>query len=1256
MTKTRLLRTLLAISLLFCAAGVNAQESRATISGSVMDPSGAAIPKVNVVVTEVRTGVKTKTTTDAVGAYNIPFLPPGLYTISADASGFRPFERTGINLATGDHPMLDIKLHLGQASEVVIVTEDAPLVETANSSTGQSITTKQVEDMPLNGRNPMMIAQLAIGVVAIGNPTMVKPFDNAAASAWSIGGTPSQNAEILMDGAPNSTWDNRMAYAPPQDAVQEVKVKAFDADASYGHTQSGTINKVMKTGTNALHGSAYWFMQPSALAANDYFSNRAGIKPQDTKLSQWGGTAGGPVYLPKVFNGKNKLFWFFGVEKFSDSQPNAKFLTVPTAAERTGDFSSLLTVPGGADCITGANKTTATGYNCYQLFNPYSGTLSGSTVTRVPFYCDAAGNPIAPITTPGPTHGTQTVGTPCNKLPQSLLSPVALAYLKLYPQPNTAGDATGRSNYANSITTDDAYNNELGRLDWIMSDRSRLSGNVRHNVQFQSKNNYFANNSTGSQLTRENWGATMDEVYTLNNSTVLDVRANYTRMGEGHPSPSAGWDVAGLGLPSYMVTNSRYVQLPSIRFGSSCGSDTAQASGFDCFGTTGADLIPSSSYQLFGSVVKQWSNHTLKLGADGRKYLLDTQSYGNSTGSFSFNNSWTNGPTSKKSANSFGQDFAAFLLGLPTSGSYDVNTRATYSSYYYAFFVQDDWRIKRNLTINLGLRYDHDTPYSEKLGRTVNGFDSVSLNPISAAASAAYALNPISQIPASAFKVPGGLTFASASDRQIWQNDSNVLSPRVGFAWSPDVFHGTTVIRGGVGIFVQPLAMSSLNPVGKYSSSPVLTQEGFSQSTPVVTASSYVSPNTSTTGTLSDPFPGGVFLQAAGVNGGLATFDGQTISFFAPVEKNPYSERWTLGVQRAITPNLVMEVAYIGNHSVHLPIAYTQLNGIPRQYLSTVPYRDQAVIDALNASVTNPFKGLMPGTSSNGSTINVRQLLAPFPEFPYADSTTFSSGVLEQNNTIGSSTFNSLNVRVEKRMSHGLSVIGTYAWSKLMEQDSYLNATDTTLEKRISPFDRTQRFVAAVNYTLPIGRGKVVNLESRVLDMLVGGWQLNGIYSYQTGAPLLWMNGSTNNPGDYPLCAVATVNGSCPADANGVPQYATTMPMDIGFNNRDTNGASFDTGYFVTASGSQYQYHLRTLPTTLSRFRQDGTNNFDASILKNFSVSESKYFQFRMEGFNILNHPTFNAPNLQANNSSFGVINAMANRPRQLQIGLRFVF
>jgi hypothetical protein len=343
----------------------------------------------------------------------------------------------------------------------------------------------------------------------------------------------------------------------------------------------------------------------------------------------------------------------------------------------------------------------------------------------------------------------------------------------------------------------------------------------------------------------------------------------------------------------------------------------------------------------------------------------------------------------------------------------------------------------------------------------------------------------------------------------------------------------------------------------------------------------------------------------------------------------------------------------------------------------------------LTASVPNPMAGLIPSLGSsglNGTNTTVRQLLAPYPAFPVADSTAFSSGVTMRNGNTGSLYYNSLNVRLEKRLSKGLNLIATYGWQKLIERDSWLNNTDTVPEKRISAFDRPQRFITAINYDLPIGKGKLINLENSWVDRLLGGWRVNGIYTFQSGAPIQWMNGSTNNPGDYAFCSgpvaqgttFKTLKGLC-ADENGnlLAPLAYLNPASLHYDARGVDGTAFDTSHFITgttpsatASGTgltsaqlaalqatgQFQFHLRTFASTFGNLRADGNNNFDASVLKKFTVTERQYFQFRMEAFNVLNHPQFAAPNVQVTSSSFGIINTQANRPRQIQFGFRYVF
>jgi hypothetical protein len=985
------------------------------------------------------------------------------------------------------------------------VTADVPLLNTDNASTGQAITTKEVEDIPLNGGNPGMLAQFAMGVVSTGTPTLVHPFDAGGPSAISIGGTPSQTSELLVNGAPNATWDGRVAYSPPRDAVQEVRVKVFDSDSSFGHTGGGTVNQVMKTGTNTLHGTLWEYNQPSHLTANDFFRNRSGAGNPVTHYNQYGVTAGGPVVLPH-FDGRNKLFWFFAFEGLPDSQPNTTLLTVPTDAEKRGDFSSLL----------------AAGSQ-YQLYDPNTAVQNGTTITRSPY--------------------------PNNIIPQSQLNPVALNYMKFYPEPNTTVgvSSTGVNNYINSATTNDKYNNELGRLDYNTTDKSRLAFDVRRFGYSQVKQNYFNNLAEGISTYRSSWGSSLDEVYTLTPTTVLDARLNFTRLGEGHAVSSQGFDPTTLGFPSYMAANSQFLQLPimSMSFYQNLGGNSTTSNNY-----------PSQSWQFFGDAVKMKGNHTLKFGVDLRQYRVNPVNFGNSTGTFTFGNNYVRSSSSASNTVAQGQDLASFLLGLPSGGSYDVPSQASFYSYYAAGFVQDDWRVSRTLTLNLGLRYDHDGAYHEKWARTVDGFAFNQLNPAAQAAMAAYAKNPVSLLPASAFTVPGGLTFASPDNTAVYQNTSHLVSPRVGIAWAPERFHGKTVVRAGLGMFVTSVTIASLSVNGNYSTNPILAQEGFSQTTQfVATNNNYLS----LAATLSNPFPTGI-QQPAGASAGLATYNGQTINFLNPMMKNPYSIRWNLGLQHTFGANTMLEVAYIGNHSVHLPITVTQLNGIPRQYLSTLPVRDAAENTAMSATMTNPFQGLLPNSSSlNGSTVAASQLLATYPEYPLgfgSGAWSGSTGIIEQDLDAGSSYFHSLNVRVERRLSQGLYVVGNYMWSRLIEQDSWLNQSDPVPEKRISPFDHPMRFVTAITYDLPVGRGRKFDIRSRWLDAIVGGWHINSMYIWQIGSPLSWVNGSTTTPGDYVYFAGP---GALPASLNNRQANTTasgTPPEELQLHGEEIPAAA----------------------------------------------------------------------------------------------------
>jgi hypothetical protein len=592
-----------------------------------------------------------------------------------------------------------------------------------------------------------------------------------------------------------------------------------------------------------------------------------------------------------------------------------------------------------------------------------------------------------------------------------------------------------------------------------------------------------------------------------------------------------------------------------------------------------------------------------------------------------------------------GQDMAQFLLGLPDQGFYDVNTTGSWSQYYVSGFVQDDWRVKSNLTVNVGMRFDRDEPYQEKYGRTVDGFASGTQNPIGPAAIASYALHPAAVLPASAFTVNGGLTYPTNGDTAVYNSTSHLWSPRAGLAWTPEMLHGKTVIRAGFGMFVSPATIAYLAQNGNYSSNPNINQEGFSQeSTMTVTSNNYLYPGPAT---LSNPFPGGL-TPIAGSTQGLKTFLGSPVSFLNPQMKDPYSLRWNFGFQHTLTPNTLLEVLYIGNHAVHTPIQLTQLNGIPRQFLSTQATRDSALNSSLGTSIANPFLGLYP--TSTASTVAVSQILARYPEFPLGYTSggfSGSGGVLEQNLNVGSSYFDSLNVHILKRLSTGLSITGNYIFSKLMEEDTWLNDTDPRPEKRIGVFDHTHRGVVAVTYDLPFGKDKHFDMHSKWLNAAFGGWHVNGIYTIQTGQPFTFMGTSSTTIGDLVYFGA---------------------PLD--YNPRQTNGPAFNVAAFTppvcqSMTGSalascitanQFAYHIRTFSTTFSSLRGDMTNQLNSSMLKRFDIREKMYLQLRFEVFNVMNHASFSFPNVAPTNSAFGLITGQSNQPRSIQVGARFVY
>jgi len=1221
-----------------------AQEFRGTVSGTITDITGSVIPGADINVRETSTGTINHTVSDASGQYVVPFLLPGVYTISAKAPGFESLQRTGITVESQSHPVVNLTLKIGSVDQSVTVTEEAPQLDNANASVGQVISTESVADLPLNGRTPTTLAQLSAGVITTAPPQQVHPFDNNAGNSWSIGGTPNQVSEVLLDGSPDLTLLGALAYAPTQDSVQEVSVRPFDTDASFGHTIGGVINQITKSGTNGLHGSAYEFGQISGIDSNPYFNARNDSPTPVFHFNQYGLTVGGPVRIPKVYNGQNKLFFFFAWEGLKDSNPVTTTTTVPTRSslsgspgtggEVNGDFYQTLVAgcpngfannPGSgvAMCAPDSKHTTAYA-DPNQLYNPYTATLdSKNNVVRTPIINNQ-------LTTAGG------------------LNSVALALMKLYPATNAAGGSDGLNNYISNAPSTDSYTNEFGRMDYNLSSVDHVFFDFRHNNRAQVKENYFGNNSTGTTLIRENFGATLDNVYSLNPTTIFDVRANWTYFDEFHGTQAQAYSPTSIGMPNYMDKSSELLALPYFSM-TATGGGCGNFANYQCMGNATSALDPTTSYQVFADMVKIIGRHTLKAGFDGRQYRMSIQNFGNSSGSFTFDTGVMNAGASGVSSG-MGLDLAALLLGVSSSGQYDLNSRADYHQYYIGTFVQDDWRVSDKLTLNMGLRFDIDTPFRERLGRTVNGFNPTAT--VNYGSTVKFTPTTVSlgttSYTVSNVNTAGGLTFPNQVNGAIYGTNNGFFSPRFGFSYS---LNPKTVIRGGFGIFVQPETLATLSANGGYSSNALSNQEGYSQSTSFVESSNGVTP----TGSISNPFPSG-FTLPVGSSLGASTFLGSpaAINFLAPNQHDPYSERWDIGIQRALTGSTMLEMLYVGNNSLHLPVASQNINAVPKQYLSTTPYRNQTMATLYATKVTNPFYNTLGAgntTSLNvNKTVGFNSLLVPFPQYG-------TTAVTEQNQTIGRSNFGSGIIHIEQRAKHGLTLTANYSFSKMIEADTFLNDQDTTLNRRISPFDHTHHFTVGGTYALPFGKNKMFNMgSSRLWDEIAGGFVVNGIYQFQTGAPVYLS-------ADIPLQAGVNLR-----DIKIQPRNTSPVPASGQTGNPALDTSKFVTGSVTSCTGTcdgssyyngQFYNHYRTLPQTLSWVRQDGFNNLDASILKNFHFTEKTYFQMRFETFNTLNHAVFSAPNVSsATSSSFGYITATTKNslPRQIQIGGRLVF
>jgi hypothetical protein len=1128
--------------------------------GRVADSSGAVVPNVEVRATNNATGTTATGRTNESGSYVIPYLLPGTYEVEAALTGFKTFLRGGIQIRVGDSVGLDITLQPGDVAERVDVTAEAPLLETNSASIGQVVDQRRMTELPVVGGNPFQLVQLAPGVV---NTTDLRIRNTSAPNATSqiaTDGNATYSNEFSIDGVPNVRSapfegnSNQVAYIPPATAVSEFKVQTITYDASLGHTPGAVINVATASGTNTLHGEAHEFVRNRVFDAPNFFQNRAGQTLPVYQYNRYGASAGAPVILPRIYNGTNRTFWFYAMEFNPFTVPTPNTRTVPTPEQLTGDFSALLRL--GPQ---------------YQIYDPATAQPEANgRLRRSPY--------------------------PNNIIPPSRISPIARSLAQFWPAPNQAGTIDGRNNFfAGRQNSANKYQTHLGRVDHALSDSHRMFIRL-HGDSFQEvKNNDFGNIANETYHERRNHGAALDDVFVISPTFLVNLRYGFTHFEFPERRASRGIDLTQFGFSTALtgLIDPALIALP-----------VTSVDGYNGFGT-GVDRVTSDArHAVSGHITRLVGSHSMRIGSE----LRVDRSFSNNimagvSPTFTFATNWTRGPLDNAAASPLGQGLASYLLGLPTGGSLArLSGGEALQSRFWAVYWQDDWKLSSRLTMNLGLRYEYETPLTERFDRSVTQFDFASPSPIEMQARAAYAANPQAGIPASAFDVPGGVLFAGVNGlpRTFWGADKNNFMPRVGFAYT---LKPSTVIRAGYGLFYDTNST-------KYPSQ----QPGFSQSTPFVASLDNGLTFQSTLGTA---FTDGL-LPAQGANGGLMTNAGQSVTFYPRRMLNAYAQRWSFGVQQQFLREWVVDAAYVGNRGTQIAIA-RQLNAVPAPYLSTLPGRDQPVIDYLSAQVRNPFAGLLPGTGLNGATIGRSQLLRPFPQF------TGVTSYMPQ----GYTWYHSLQVRAEKRFSRGYTLNIAYTWSKAMEAVSYLNESDSLPEEVISPNDRTHRAVISGIYELPFGQGRaLLSNAGRLLNTIAGGWQINGVVTRQSGAPL------------------GFGNSILLGDIKAVPLSGEERMVDRWFN----------TTVFDRDTRNQLGSNIRTLPSRFSGIRSDGQYMWDLSLLKNFALTERVKLQFRGETYNALNHPNFNAPNTSPTNSAFGAVTSQNGNPRWWQLALKLTF
>lgn len=1195
------------VLLLLALAGLtlSAQEFRGTINGRITDATGAAVPDVKVTITNVATGEQSQAVSTNVGGYTVPFLRPGRYNVSAESAGFKRVLREDIEVRVGDAVTVDLEMQVGDVAESVTVTDEAPLLQESTASRGEVLDNLRVTQLPLNGRNPINFTNLTPGVIFAGNPQFTRPFDNGDNVNFSINGGLRQTNSYLLDGTPDEAVTDtagdrtrgnvNVAYIPTVDAVQEFRVVTNFYDAQYGRTGGGIINITTKSGTNDLHGTAYWFGRRYQWDANTISNNAAvsaafpqgrpryGVDPVTgenlggNKLDQYGTHITGPVWIPGLYNGQNRTFFSFGVEDYNGSTPNPQLNSVPSLAMRQGDFSAL-------------------GINIYD-----------PTSTR--------DNPNFNSSQPESVNNPRYIRTPFpgNRIPEQYWNQVGRAILNAYPAPNVGDPNAFTNNFIASpnIARDD-FRNWIGRVDQNFTDSWRTFFRYAYNRrdEFNSANGFEGPGMDAQDpLVRENNNAVVDNVIILSPNTILNLRGGYTRFIQAaYRTSVTGIDITQFGFPAGFA-NGRFTDQPP----------RIEVQGYPNWGARNPSQNTTNLLSFIPSVSLVRGRHSMKIGGDIRD--IRANAFGGSflwgSGQFAFNRDFTQQVPGFN--NGTGHALASLLLGFPSGGTVQNVPRLAYRWGYYAVYFNDDIRVSDRLTVNLGLRYDVEGVPTERYNRQNRGFGFEQASPL-ASAVAGYD----STICPSCANLRGGLLFADEDNRAPFEHDLNNWQPRVGAAYR---LGDRTVLRGGYGLFYLPEA-SYGGAAGFASDTPFQSTQGggINQFIPFRS--------------LSDPYPQG-FIAPTGSSLGLNTFLGRDIIFGNLDRKIGKVHSYSFGIQHQLPWDIVVDASYVGSRTRDINTNMNQAGGARNLNVPTIQQLQQAQQNPafFTGSVANPFQGLLPGTNLNNATITRRQLLLPYPQF---------GAVRLTNEPVGKLWYDSLQMQFQKRYSAGLTMNANYTWSKNIEALAFMNDQDPEPSKVIAAQDRTHRFVVSSVYQLPFGRGRAFGGDMpRALDWIAGGWEYNVLGIVQSGTPM-------NLSGDYDVIGDPRLD-----DQGYNQWFNGCVRLLDGTTRRpNANHRGFETGCSDPVFQQRNtNFTLRTSSLRTSRIRNPWAPQFDMSINKRFGFTERINAEFRVEAFNVFNTPIRPEPNTDPGSDQFGFVSVnQRNFPRNVQLGVKFNF